>query len=129
MVVVFSGSVVSNPLWPHGLQHPSLSCSSPSPGACSNSCPLSQWCYLTILSSVAPFSSCFQSFPASRSFLMSWLLSGGQSIRVSASASVLPINIQDRFLLGLTDLISLKFKGLSRFFSNITVQKHQFYGA
>jgi len=129
VVVLFSGSVMSSPLWSHGLQHPSLPCSSPSPGACSNSCPLSQWCYLTILSSVAPVSSCFQSFPASGSFLMSWLLSGVQNIRVSASASVLPINIQDWFLLGLTDLISLKFKGLSRFFSNTTVQKHQFYGA
>ena len=102
--------------------------SSPSPRACSNSCSLSWWCHPTITFSVIPFSSCLQSFPASGSFLMSQLFtSGGQSIRASASASVLPMNIQDWFSLGLTGLISLLFKGLSGVFS--TVWKHQFFGA
>ena len=97
---------------------------------CSNSCPLSWWCHPTILSSVIPFSSCLQSFPASGSFPMSqFFTSGGQSIGVSASASVLPMNIQDWFPLGLTGLVSLQSKGLSRVFSNTTVQKHQFFGA
>ena len=92
----FSRSVVSDSLRPHGLQHARLPCLSPTPGACSNSCPLSQWCHPTISSSVVPFSSCPQSFPASGSFLMSQLFaSGGQSIGASASASVLPMNIQD----------------------------------
>ena len=92
---------------------------------CANSCPLSWWCHLTILSSVTPFSSCPQSFPASGSFPMSWLFaSGDQSIGASASASVLPMNIQDWFPLGLTSLISLQSKGLSRVFSSTTVQKH-----
>ena len=102
----------------------------PSPGACSNSCPLSQWCHPTILSSVVPFSSCFKSFPASGSFPMSELLaSGGQSIRTSASVSILPMNIQGRFPLGLTGLISLMSKGFSRVFSSTTIWRHQFFGA
>ena len=99
---------------------------SPTPRACSNSCPSSQWCHPTILSSVIPFSSCLQSFPTSGSFPMSQFFAlGGQSIGVSASASVLPMNIQDWFPLGWTGWISLQSKGLSRVFSNITVQKHQ----
>ena len=102
---------------------------SPSPGVCSNSCPLSRWCYLTISSSVTPFS-CPQSFQASGSFPMSQLFaSGGQSFGGSASASALPMNIQNWFLSGLTDLISLQSKGLSRVFSNISVWKPQFFGA
>ena len=105
-------------------------CLSPSPGACSNSCPLSRWCHPTISSSVIPFSSCLQHLPASGSFQMSWFFtSGGQSIGASASASVLPVKIQDWFPLGLTYWISLQFKGLSRVFSNTTVQKHQFFSA
>ena len=125
--VQFSCSVVSNSLWPHGLQHARLPCPSTTPGACSNLCPLSQWCHPTISSSVVPFSSCLQSFSASRSFPMSqFFASGGQSIGVSASASVLPMNIQDWFPLGLTSLISSQSKGLSRVFSNTTIQKHQF---
>ena len=128
--VQFSCSVVSNSLWPHGLQHARLPCPSTTPGACSNLCPLSQWCHPTISSSVVPFSSCLQSFSASRSFPMSqFFASGGQSIGVSASASVLPMNIQDWFPLGLTSLISSQSKGLSRVFSNTTIQKHQFSGA
>ena len=124
----FSRSVMSDSLWPHGLQHARLPCPSPSPGVYSNSCPLSWWCHPTISSSVVPFLSCLQSFPASRFFLMSWLFaSGGQNIR--ASASILPINIQDWFPLGLTGLISLKSKGLSRVFSNTAVQKHQVFGS
>ena len=99
------------------------------PGACSNSCPLCLWCHPIITSSVVPFSSCLQSFPASGSFLMSPLFaSGDQSIRASASASVLPMNIQDWFPSGLTGVTSLQFKGLSKVFSNTTVQKHQFFG-
>ena len=126
LLLFFSHSVVSNSLQPHGLQHSRLSCPSPSPRACSNSCPLSQWCPATISLSVIPFSSCLQSLPASGSFLMSWFLSsGGQSIRASASASVLPMTIQDWFPLGSTGLI-LQSKGLSRVFSSTTVQKHQF---
>ena len=117
-------------LRPHELQHARLPCPSPSPWACSNSCPLSRWCHPTISSSVFPFSSHLQSFPASRSFLMSQpFTSGAQSIGASASASVLPMNIQDWFPLELTGLISLQFKGLSRVFSSTTVQKHQFFGA
>ena len=128
--VQFSHSVVSDSLWPHGLKHTRLPCTSPTPGAYSNSCPLSQWYHPTISSSVVPFSSCLQSFPASGSFPMSqFFTSGGQSIRVWASASVLPMNIQDWFPLGLTGLISLQSKGLSRVFSNTTAQKHQFFGA
>ena len=101
---------------------------SPTPKACSNSCPSSWWCHPTVLSSVIPFSFCLQSFPASGSFPMSQFFAlGGQNIRVSAS--VLPINIQQWFPLGLTDWISLQSKGLSRVFSNTRVQKHQFFGA
>ena len=130
MVVVFSNSVVSNSLRSHGLQHPRLPCPSPSPRVCSKSCPLSQWCHLTITSSVVPFSFCSQSFPAPGSFPTSQLFeSGGQTTGVSASASVLPMNIQDWFPLRLTDLISVQSNGLSRVFSNTTVQKHQFFSA
>ena len=121
---------MSGSLCPHGLQQARLPCPSPSPRACSNSCPLIWWCHPTISSSVVPFSSCVQSFPASRSFPMSQLCaSDGQSIRASASASVLPMNIKDWFPLGLTGFISLQLKGLSRVFSNATVQKHQFFSA
>ena len=128
--LLFSRSVMSDSLWPYGLQHARLPCPSPSPGACSNSCPLSQWCYPTISSSVIPFSSCSQSFPASGSFLMSQLFaSGDQSIGGSASALVLLMNIRDWFPLGLTGLISLQPKGLSKVFSNTTVQMHQFFGS
>ena len=110
---------MSNSLQPHGLQHTRPPCPSPTPGAYSNSYPLSQWCHPTISSSVIPFSSCPQYFPASGSFPMSqFFASGGQSIGVSASASVLPMNIQDSFPLGLTGWISLQSKGLSRVFSN-----------
>ena len=127
--VQFSQTVVSDSLWPHGLQHTRLPCPSPTPRAYSNSCPLSQWCHPTISSSVVPSSSCLQSFPALGSFPMSqFFASGGQSIGVSASASVLPVNIQDLCPLGWTVWISLQFKGLSRVFSNTTVQKHQFFG-
>ena len=128
--VIVDSHSVSDSLWPHGLQHTRLPCLSPFPGACSNSCPLSQWCYPTVSSSVVPFSSCFKSFPASGSFLMSQLFtSGGQNIGASVSASVLPMNIQDWFPLGWTGWISLKSKGLSRVFSNTTVWKHQFFSA
>ena len=114
-------------LQPHGLQHTRLPCPSLSPRACSDSCPLSRWCHPTFLSSVIPFSSCFQTFPTSVPFLMSWLFaSGGQSI--GASVWVLPMNIQDWFPLGLTGLISLQSKVLCRVFSNTTVEKHQFSG-
>ena len=123
--LLFSYSVMSNSLWPHGLQHTRPPCPSSFPGACSNSCPLSWWCHPIISSSVVPFSSCFQSFPASGSFLMSqFFASGRQSIRASASVSVLPMNIQNWFPLGLTILISLQSKGLSRVFFKTTVQKH-----
>ena len=106
--VQFSRSVLSDSLWPHRLQHSRLPCQSPTLGACSNSCPLSQWCHPTISFSVVPFSSCLQSFPASGSFRMSqFFASGGQSIGASASASVLPMNIQDWSLLGWTGWISL----------------------
>ena len=126
----FSRSVVSNSLQSNGLQHASLPCPSPTPRACSNSCPSSWWCHPNISSSVVPFSPCLQSFPASGSFPVShFFASGGQSIGASASASVLPMNIQGWFPLGLTGLISLQSKGLSRVFSNTTVQKHQFFGA
>ena len=125
-----SCSVVSNSLRPHGLQHAGPPCPTPTPGAYSNSCPLSRCCHPTISSSVIPFSSCLQSFLASGSFQMTQLFaSGGQSIRVSASASVLPMNTQDWFPLSWTGWISLQSKGLSRVFSNTTVQKHQFFGA
>ena len=121
-------SVMSNSQWPHGLQHTRLPHPSPTSRACSNACPSSRWCHPSISSSVVPFSSCPQYFPASFSFLMTQLFaSGGQSIGVSASVSVLPMNIQDWFPLALTGWISLQSKGLSRVFSNTTVQKHQFF--
>ena len=128
MLLLFSHSVMSESLRPYTLQHNRLPCSSPSPGACLNSCPLCQWCHLTILSSVIHFSSCLLSFPASGSFPSSQLFaSGSQSIGASASTSVPPMNIYNWFLLGLTGLISLKSKGLSRVLSTSTVQKHQFF--
>ena len=128
--VQFSHSVMSDSLGSHGLNHARLPCPSPTPGACSNSCPSSWWFYPTISSSVVPFSSHLQSIPASGSFPMSQLFaSGGQSIGVSASALVLSMNIQDWFSLGWTGWISLQSKGLSRVFSNTTVQKHQFFSA
>ena len=123
--VQFSCSVVFDSLWPHRLQHVSLPCPSPTPGACSNSCPLSQWYHSTISSSVVSVS-CLQSFQASGFFPRSQFFAlGGQSIGASASALVLPMNIQDWFPLGLTGWISLLSKGLSKVFSNTTVQKHQ----
>ena len=126
--VQFSCSVVFDSLCPHGLPHARLPCPSPSPGACSNSCLLSQWCHPIISSSVVPFSSCLQSFPASNYFPVSrFFVSGGQSIGASASASVPPMNIQDWFPLGWTGRISLQSNRLSRIFSNTTVQKHQFF--
>ena len=126
--VQFSCSVVSDSLWPHELQRTRPPCPSPTPRVYPK-CPLSQWCHLTISSSVIPFSSRPQSSPASGSFQMSQLFaSGGQSIGVSASTSVLPMNIQDWFPLGWTGWISLQSKGLSRVFSNTTVQKHQLFG-
>ena len=126
--VQFSHSVVSDSLRPQGLQHTRLRCPSPTPRACSNSCLLSWWCHPTISSSIVPFSSCLQSFPASGSFQISqFFSSGGQSIGASASASVLSMNFQDWFPLGLTGWISLQSKGFSRVFSNTTVQKHQFF--
>ena len=126
--VQFSRSVMSYSLLPHGLQHTRPPCPSPTPRACSTLCPSSQWCHPNISSSVIPFFSCLQSFPASGSFQMSqFFTSGVQSI--GASASVLPINIQDWFPLGWTGCISLQSKRLSRVFSNTTVQKHQFFCA
>ena len=126
----FSCSVMSDSLQPHGLQHARPPCPSPTPRVYSNSCPLSRWCHPTISSSVVPISSCLQSFPASESFPMNQFFTwGGQSIGASASASVLPMNIQNRFPLGWTGWISLLFKGLLRVFSNTTVQKHQFFSA
>ena len=123
-------SVVSDSLQPHELQHARLPCHSVSLRVCSNSCPLSWWCYLTISSSVTPFSSSPHSFPASGSFPMSQLFtSGGQSVGASTSASVLLVNIQGWFPLGLTGLISLLSKGLSRIFSSTVIQKHQFFCA
>ena len=128
--VQFSHSVMSNSSWSHGLQHARFPCPSPTPGAYSNSCPSSWWCHSTISSSVILFSTCLQSFPALGSFQMSqFFASGSQSIGVSASASVLPMNIQHWFPLGGTGLISLWSKGLSRVFANTTVQKHQFFSA
>ena len=121
---------MSATLWPHGLQHTRLPCPSPTPRAWSNSYPSSQWCHPTISSSVICVSSHLHSSPTSGSFPLSQLFpTGGQSSAVSASASVLPMNIQDWFPLGLTGLTSLQFKGLSRVFFNTTVQKHQFFGA
>ena len=121
---------MSDSLWPHGLQHARLPCPSLSPKVCSNSCPRSRWCHPTISSSVAPFFSCPQSFPSPGSFPVSqFFTSGGQNIEVSASVSILPMNIQDWFPLGLTGLISLQSKGLSGILSNATVQKHQFFSS
>ena len=126
--VHFSCSVVSDFLRPHEPPHARPPCPSPTPGAYSNSCPLSWWCHPNISSSVVPFSPCPQSFPASGSFPVSqFFASSSQSIGVSASASVLPVNIQDWFPLGWTSWISLQSKGLSRVFSNTTVQKHLFF--
>ena len=123
IIVQFSRSVLPDSLWPHGLQHMKLPCASPNPKACLNSCPLSQWCWPTISFSVIPISSCLQSFPESGAFPVSqFFASDGQSI--GASASALPVNIQDWFPLGLTGWICL---GLSRICSSTTVQKHQFF--
>ena len=128
--IQFKCSVVSDSLWPHGFQHARLPCPSPTPRAYPNSCPSRWWCHPTISSSVGPFFSHLQYFPASGSFPMSrFFASGSQSTGVSASASVLPMNIQDWFPLGFTGWISLQSKGVSRVFSNTTVQKHQFFGA
>ena len=125
--VQFTCSVVSDSLKPHGLQHARPPCPSPTSGVCPNSCPLNWWCHPTISSSVIPFCSHLQSFIATGSFQMSQLFtSSDQIIRVSASTSVLPMNTQDWFPLGWTGWISLQPKGLSRVFSNTTVQKHQF---
>ena len=124
-ILLFSHFIMFDSLRPHELQHARLPCPSPYPRVCSNSCPLSQWCHPTVSSSVTPFSSCLQSFSALGSFPMSQLFaSGGQSIGSSASAPVLPMNIQGLFSLGMTGLISFKSKSLS----NTTVQKHQFFG-
>ena len=121
---------MSDSLRPHEPQHARPPCPSPTPRVYPNSCPLSQWCHLTISSSVVLFSSCLQSFPTSGSFQMSQLFSsGGQNIGVSASISAHPMNFQDWSPLGWTGWISLQFKGLSRVFSNTTGQKHQFFGA
>ena len=129
-LIQFNWSVMSDSLQPQRLQHAKPPCLSPTPGVYSNPCPLSRWCHPTISSSVIPFSSCFQSFPASGSFQMSQLFaSGGQRTGVSASASVLPMNTQDWSPLGWTGRISLQSKGLSRVFSSTTVQKHQFFSA
>ena len=124
--VQFSHLVVSDSLWPHGLQHARHLCPTPIPRDWANSCPLSRWCHSTISSSVIPFSYCLQSSPSSGSFQMSQIFaSGGQS--VGASASVLPVNIQDWCPLGWTGWISLQSKELSRVFSNTAVQKHKFF--
>ena len=129
LLVQFSRSVVSDSLRPHELQHARPPCLSPTPGIHPNSCALGRWCHLAISSSVIPFSSCPQSLPAPESFPMSQLFAwGGQSTGVSASASVLPMNIQDWSPLGWTGWISLQSKGLARVFSNTIVQKHQFFG-
>ena len=127
--VQFSPSVVSDYLRPHESQHARPPCPSPTPGVYPNPYPLSRWCHPAISSSVIPFSSCPQSFPASGSFTMSQLFAwGGQSIGVSASTSALPMNTQDWSPLAWTGWIFLQFKGLSRVFSNNTIQKHQFFG-
>ena len=128
VVLLLSFPVASDSLQPHGLQHTRLPCPSQTPGAYSNSCLSHWWCHPAISSSVVPFSSHLQSFPASGSFPIScFFASGGQSIGVSASASVLPMNIQDWFPLGLTGLISFQSKEFSRVFSNTTVRKFQFF--
>ena len=125
--VVVQSLIMSDYLWPHGLQHTRFLCPSPSPGICSNFCPLSWWHHPTISSSVTPFS-CIQSFPTSESFPVSQLFTSGDH-GASASASVLSMSIQDWSSLGWTSLISLKSKGLLRVFSSITIWKHQFFGA
>ena len=128
--VQFSWPVISNSLWPHGLQQARPPCPSPTPRACSNSCPLSHWFHPTIPFFVIPFSSCLQYFPVSGSFQMSWFFpSGGQSIGVSTSASVLPKNIEYWFPLGFTGWISLQSKRLPRVSSNTAVLKHQFFNS
>ena len=128
--IQFSHSVVSDSLWPHESQHARPLCPSPTPGVYTNLCPSSRWCHPAISSSVIPSSSCPQSLPASKTFPMSQLFAwGGQSIGVSALASVLPMNTQDWSPLKWTSCISLQSMGLSRVFSNTTVQKHQFFGA
>ena len=128
-LIQFSCSVMSNSLRPHELRHARPPCLLPTPGVHPNPCPLSRWCHPTISSSVVPFSSCPQSFPALGSFQMSHLFtSGGQSIGVIASTSVLPVNTQDWYSLGWTGWNSLHSKGLSRVFSNMTDHKHQFFG-
>ena len=128
--IQFSCSVVSDSLQPHGLQHTRLPCPSLTPGVYSNSCPSSWWCHRTTSSSVVPFFSCPQSFPASGSFPVSQLFTyGGQSIGVSVSTLVLPMNTQDWSPIGWTSWISLQSKGFSRVFYNTTVQKHQFFSA
>ena len=125
----FSHSVMSDSLWPHEWQHSRPPCPSPTAGVYSNSCPASRWCHPAISSSVVPFSSCPQSFPASGSFPMSQLFAwGGQGTGISASSSVFPMNTQDWSPLGWAGWISLQSEGLSRVFSNTTVQKHQFFG-
>ena len=130
LLFLFSCSVMSSCLWLHGLQHPRLPCPLPTPGVCSNSCPLTRWCHPTISSSVVLFSSCPQSFAASGSFSMSWLFTlGGQSIGASAAASVLPVDVQGWVPLGWTGFISLLSRELSRVFSSTTVWKHQFFSA
>ena len=129
LLLLFSHPAVSDSLRPHVLQHTRLSCPKPTPRACSNSWPSSQWCHPTISSSVIPFF-CLQSVAASGAFPVNqFFASGGPNIGASASASVLPMNIKDRFPLELTGLTSLQSKWLSRVFSSITVQKHQFFGA
>ena len=126
----WSRSFVSDSLQPHEPQHARPPCPSPAPGCYPNSCPLSRWCHPSISCSVVPFSSCLQSLPKSGSFQMSqFFTSGGQSIGVSTSTLVLPMNTQDWFPLGWTGWISLQSKGISRVFSNTTVQKHQFFSA
>ena len=129
VILQLSSLIVSDSLWSHELQHTRPPCPLPTSGLYPISCPLSRWCHSTISSSVVPFSSCPQSFPASGSFPMSLFFTSGQSIGVSASASVLPMNTQDWSPLECTSWISLQSKGLSRVFSNTTVQKHQFFSA
>ena len=130
MSLLLSHEVMSSSLWSHGLQHTRLPCPSLSPRVCLKSCPLSQWCHPTISFSVVPFSSCLQSFPASGSLPMSQsFASSGQNIGALASASVLSMNIQGWLPLGLTGLISLQSKELSRDFSNTIIRKHQFFSA
>ena len=130
MLLLFSCSVMSNSLQPHGLQHSTLACPSPTPGDCSNSSPSSQWCHPTISSSVIPSPPAFSPSQHQGLFLMSqFFSSGGEADGASASALVLPMNVQDWCPLGLTGLISLQSKGLWRVFSNTAVQKHQFFSA